>query len=341
MTDRPANHDESFGDDSPIERITQVRKLPARKSDSHKGDYGRILIIGGSRGMVGAPALTANAALRSGAGLVTIACPESIQQSVAVLCPCATTIALRESSDGRLDPSKALQSIDVSGMFGELAMPSAVAAGPGLGRGNTKFDNAWQALIQAFAIERGVPVVVDADGLNALPHVRGLDRHGGASEITKQAAAAPHSGPLGSPRTFAWENLVLTPHPGEMARLCQSSVTDVQSRRERIAIEFAQTAGPDAGLATVLKGAGTIVTDGRRIYVNQTGNPGMATGGSGDVLTGIIAALIGQGLSRFDAAVLGTFVHGRAGDLAGREMTQISMTASDIVQWLPQAFASL
>ena len=298
-----------------IRIVRAVPKLPARRRDTHKGDYGRVLVVGGSRGMIGAPALTANAALRSGAGLVTIACPESIQQAVAVLCPCATTIPLPEARDGRIDVARAMKAIDASGVSGAPARPDALAAGPGLSRGNAAWDRAWRGLLHTFSAERHVPVVIDADGLNAL------------------AAADIEAGTWRTAPTGA----VLTPHPGEMARLCGIDTNEVQRRREELAVRLSRSAGANGEVVTLLKGAGTIVTDGTRLYRNTTGNPGMATGGTGDVLTGIIAALIGQGLARFEAAVLGAHLHGLAGDLAAREKTQTSMTALDVLAHLPQA----
>ncbi|HPF38354.1 MAG TPA: NAD(P)H-hydrate dehydratase [Phycisphaerae bacterium] len=302
--------------------ISKLPKLPSRETDAHKGDFGRVLVIGGSRGMIGAPALTANAALRVGAGLVTIACPESIYQSVAVLCPCATTIPLPETPKGQLDPVRALKVIDEARSFGAPARPSVVAAGPGLGRGNVRFDQSWRSLIHAFAVERQVPVVLDADGLNAMPTILPTD---------------------GEKVAWDWSNLTLTPHPGEFARLCGTTAGDVQSRRRELLIAAARAVNardddaPDMRCVILLKGAGTLVCDGDRITENKTGNPGMATGGSGDVLTGVIAGLIAQGLAPFDAAILGAHIHGKAGDLAGAELTQQGMIATDILAALPRA----
>lgn len=269
--------------------------------------------------MVGAPALAANAALRSGAGLVTVACPESIQLAVAGLCPCATTIPLPQNARGTIDPRKSAARLESLGWFDAESLPTVVAAGPGLGTGGAAFNEAWGRLVTMFGQGAGVPLVLDADALNAL--------------------AAPRKR-KGTPVDQRLGNAVLTPHPGEMARLCSMSTADVQADREGVAVELARKMSGDAAAHTVvvLKGAGTIVTDGRRLYVNKTGNPGMATGGSGDVLTGIIAALIGQGLSRFDASVLGAHLHGRAGDIAADALGQVSLVATDIIDALPRAF---
>lgn len=319
-----------------LRTVSSIPKLPSRKTDAHKGDFGRVLIIGGSRGMIGAPALAANAALRSGAGLVTIACPEPTYPAVATLCPCATTIPLLETPTGQLDPVRALTAIDDSGLFGNPAKPTVIAAGPGLARGTPQFDQMWRELITEFAVNRNIPIVLDADGLNAMPT---LDLEND------------------DPTDSDWSNLVLTPHPGEMARLCNTTAADVQSRRKDIihaaacranqiaSARLAERSGAEdnvaaaSGCTILLKGAGTLVCDGSRIYTNKTGNPGMATGGSGDVLTGIIAALIGQGMRPFDAAVLGAHVHGIAGDLTARVTTQASMIATDLIAALPRAFA--
>ena len=307
---------------TPIRRVARIPGLQPRLKQAHKGDFGRVLVIGGSPGMIGAPALAANAALRSGAGLVTIACPASIQQAIATLCPCATTIPLAETRDGLIDPINALKYFDTAAMLGGASTPTVLAAGPGLGQGPARWDRRWIDLFGAFAKQGGVPLVLDADALNAMARVG-------------DAVA----GPLGT-------NCVITPHPGEMARLRGISAVNVQENRRKVAVAAARWladdghhAGHDEPPVVVLKGAGTIVTDGLRIYTNKTGNPSMATGGSGDVLTGIIAALIGQGLSRFDAAVLGVCVHGRAGDIAVKEVGEVSLIATDLIDSLPRALA--
>ncbi len=333
----------------PLRRIRALPKLPRRNRDGHKGDYGRVLVVGGSRGMIGAPALAANAALCSGAGLVTVACPWSIQQAVATLCPCATSIPLPENAAGIIDPRRACTELRANGQLDQAAAPSVVAAGPGRGRGNQAVDRAWLALLDAFGVAC-VPVVIDADGLNAM--------HRAADWTGPGWDKSPHF------RT------VITPHPGEMARLHDTTTAAVQQDREAFATNtarqmsscgtehVARSGGTDASncgtgvspvtdheqqtrTVVVLKGAGTLVTDGHSIYTNKTGNPGMATGGSGDVLTGIIAALIAQGLSTLDAAILGTHIHGRAGDLAARELGEVSLTATDLIDHLPEAFTAM
>lgn len=306
-----------------VSRVRKLPRIPPRRRDAHKGSFGRVLVVGGSRGMLGAPALTANSALRSGAGLVTVACPASIQPIVASLCPCATSIPLPENAAGQIDPTPSLAVLREQGLLSDAGRPSVVAAGPGLARGDDAFDRAWLELLAAFG-DANVPVVLDADGLRAMHKSGAWD--GPGWDETRHV------------RT------VITPHPGEMAYLHGVSTTDVQSRREAFAAQTAtmllgSDPAADADRAVVvLKGAGTVVSDGQRLYVNATGNPGMATGGSGDVLTGVISALIGQGLSTFDAAVLGVYVHGLAGDLAAKKLGQTSLIASDLIDFLPAAF---
>lgn len=310
-----------------VRRVRALPKMPRRPTDGHKGLFGRVMVIGGSRGMIGAPALAANAALRSGAGLVTVACPEAIQLAVASLCPCATSLPLTGNDLGMLDPQRLPAAISSMDRADPSSRPTVIAAGPGLGRGDRAFDQAWLRLLATFD-RAGVPVVLDADGLHPLRQ--------------------PGSGRAGlSGSAVRLSRTVLTPHPGEMARLHGVTTSHVQEDRESYALATARQLnagdGRDAAVraVVVLKGAGTLVTDGERLYRNRTGNAGMATGGSGDVLTGVIAGLIGQGLSMFEAAVLGVHVHGLAGDLAARDLGQVSVTAEDLIDYLPNAFKRL
>ena len=292
-------------DNDSIDRIEQLAKLPARQADGHKGSYGHVLVVGGSRGMIGAPALAAMAALRGGAGLATIAAPEVIQLFSAGLCPCATSVPLSCGPDGQLAKNAARE-------FAEAAKSATVlAVGPGMAVGRCQQD------IVLAAIEQDKPLVLDADGLNNLAKISGW--------------AARRRCPL-----------VLTPHPGEFARLTGKTIPEIQSARQASAVgaacQWSAAAAAGAGpLVLVLKGAGTVITDGRRVRINATGNPGMATGGAGDVLTGLAAALIAQGLAPFDAACLAAWVHGRSGDLAAAELGQPSIIATDLVEFLPIA----
>jgi ADP-dependent NAD(P)H-hydrate dehydratase len=275
--------------------------LPPRRAESHKGDYGRALLVGGSRGMSGAIALAGMSTLRSGAGLVTLAVPRSVQDVVASFCPCYMTHELADD-EGHFAISAAKQLLSFAGTA------TALALGPGLGRNATLTEFVAQ-LYQN--IEK--PMVVDADALFAL-------------------AGRPEAiGTPAGPR-------VLTPHPGEFARLAGTSPE--ASGRVAAAAELAQCDG-NGNTIVVLKGHETVVTDGQRYSINHTGNPGMATGGSGDVLTGIITALLCQGLAPFDAARLGVHVHGLAGDLAAEDFGQVSLIASDLIDYLPQAFLAV
>jgi NAD(P)H-hydrate epimerase len=256
-----------------------------------------VLVVAGSRGMSGAAVLCGSAALRGGAGLVRVAVPEGILPIVAAGSPCYLTAPLPQDPNGQLDRS-------AEGPLLELLGANDVAAlGPGLGQ-----SQAITELILAVLARSDRPLVLDADALNAL------------RQRTDRVKGRPAP-------------LILTPHPGEFARLLGSDVTQVQANRQELAVRFAA----DHGLVLVLKGHGTVVTDGRRLYVNRTGNPGMATGGTGDVLTGLIAALLGQGLAPFEAAQLGVSWHGLAGDLARDELGEVSLIASDLLDSLPRA----
>ena len=273
--------------------------LAPREPESNKGDFGRVLVVAGSRGMSGAAVLCGSAALRGGAGLVTVAVPEEILPIVAAGSPCYLTAPLSNDREGKL--------ANVTAKVLELVQANDVAAvGPGLGR-----SAPISKLIAELVGNIQIPLVLDADGINAL--------------INQTDSLKSHAAPI-----------ILTPHPGEFARLLGCDVPAVQARRQELALEFAAK----FQVVLVLKGHGTIVTDGRQVYHNQTGNPGMATGGTGDVLTGLIAALLGQKLAPFAAAQLGVFLHGLAGDLAQEELGQISLIASDLLSFLPKAFIS-
>lgn len=290
-----------------LRRIQTVPRLARRSRDAHKGSFGRVLVVGGSCGMIGAPALAANAALRAGAGLVTMAVPACVQQTVASLAPCATSVALPDTRDGLIaDDGKALDDA--------VKDANVIAFGPGIGAGDKALDRKWLRLLRVCSAR---PVVIDADALNLLSRSRPGERCADGSR---------------------W---VLTPHPGEMARWLGCSTADVQADRIGAAVRCRRGLHAAEECVVVLKGAGTVVTDGHRVFLNRTGNPGMATGGSGDVLTGVIAALIGQGLSLFDAAVLGVHIHGLAGDRAARRMGETSVIATDLIAFLPDAFRSL
>ena len=287
----------------------EIAPLPERSREAHKGDMGRIVVIGGCDGdtvMVGAPALAANAALRSGAGLVQMLVPARLRESVCVLAPCATA---RTLPDGAPQILRCVQDYSAG----------VVAIGPGLGRTLTA-----QAIVEILRAFPG-PCVVDADAINMLASV----------PLPQGAADAVHP---------SWSfpdahRIVLTPHPGEARRLLDafgvSKTIDTTTHSRRAAACALQEA---TGCTVVLKGYNTVVTNGDRIYTNETGNAGMATAGTGDVLTGVIAALIGQHLSPFEAAMLGVYLHGLAGDFAAEELGRHAMTALDVMDYLPEAF---
>jgi NAD(P)H-hydrate epimerase len=271
-------------------------RLPPRAPDAHKGAFGLALVVGGSRGMTGAVALSGMSALRGGAGLVRLAVPDVCLETVAALEPSYMTVGLPGDRAGRIALAAREKIVQLS------ATATVVAYGPGTGR-----SLGLSVLVPWLYEHLDRPMVIDADGLNAL-----------ASRPERLARP-------GGPR-------ILTPHPGEFARLIGRK--PAAEERADAAAELAAR----CGVVVVLKGHRTCTTDGRRRAINTTGNPGMATGGTGDVLTGLIAALVCQGLGPYDAARLGVFLHGLAGDLAADELGQVSMIASDLVRYLPKAF---
>jgi NAD(P)H-hydrate epimerase len=253
--------------------------------------------------MAGAISLAGMACLRSGAGLVKLAVPECILDTVAGFEASYMTVPLACDDRGRIKLKSPRKLTEF------LAPATCVACGPGLGR-----SKRLQSLVRSLYESLPQPMVIDADGLNALAAVEdGLANPGG-------------------PR-------ILTPHPGEFSRLRKCEAERSQSREEQVAA--ARELAAEHRIIIVLKGHHSVITDGSRAAENSTGNPGMATGGTGDVLTGIITALVCQSLSPFDAAVLGVHVHGLAGDLAAAELGEVSLIASDLLRFLPQAFRRL
>ncbi len=277
--------------------VRDVPRLPPRRPDAHKGVFGKVLVVAGSVGMSGAAVLAGTAALRGGAGLVQLAVPEPIGPIVAAGQICCTTAWLPADGHGRLSRSALPVVLELA------RSATAVVAGPGLGQSEDV-----RAVVQALLVEVTQPLLLDADALNVL----------GTDPGALRVRTAP---------------LVLTPHPGEFARLCGSDTKSVQADRQRMAVEFARRHGG----VLVLKGAGTVVTDGARAYTNTTGNPGMAKGGSGDVLSGLVGALLAQRLPPFDAAALGVYLHGLAGDLARERLGEVALLATDLVDELPGA----
>ncbi len=266
--------------------------LPVRAREAHKGDFGRILLLCGSVGLTGAAALAARAALRSGAGLIFLGVPDPVYPILAV----------------KLDePIVFPLPGDETGCFSHLALPEilrrlapcdACLIGPGLGRG-PDLPELVRAVIEAAAC----PIVLDADGLNALE---------GHIDILRGADCP----------------LILTPHEGEFTRLGG----ELALGREAAAAKLAG----ESGAIVLLKGHTTVVTDGRTLYRVRAGNPGMATGGSGDVLAGVLASLLGQGLPPLEAAAAAAWIHGTAGDTVARDRGEYGLTPGDLIDALPR-----
>jgi len=273
--------------------------MPFRPVEAHKGDFGRVLVVGGCETMPGSIAMTAMSTLRSGSGLVIALTPEEAEPVVSGFSPCPMVVGL-DSKSG-LFSKNALDEI-----LEHTEWADVVAIGPGMGR-----SKAGQKIMKRLYEKLPQPIVVDADGLNNLAD-GGVD-------------LSVHEGLR-----------ILTPHPGEFRRLVKTKTSD-RAEMEAEAIELAA----NAKITLVLKGHHTLVTDGSAVHRNESGNSGMATAGSGDVLTGVITSLLGQGLSPIDAATTGCYVHGVAGDLAANKFGEISMIATDVVDSLPAAFKSL
>ncbi|MDD5045419.1 MAG: NAD(P)H-hydrate dehydratase [Candidatus Omnitrophica bacterium] len=268
-----------------------------RKADSHKGDFGHILILAGSAKFSGAAVLSAEAAMCTGAGLVTLGIPASLNTAIIRIKPKEVmTLPLPETREGTLS---ALAYARIKEFTGHTDI---VLIGPGLSQ-----HRSTQGLARKVIKSIDLPMIIDADGLNAL------------------------SGHLGILKKK--NNLILTPHPGEMARLLNTRIETVQKSRNTIAKQFASR----YNLTIILKGHHSIVADRKNSYINKTGNPGMSTAGSGDVLAGMLAALSAQGLDDFTAAKYAVYLHGLAGDLAARAKTQMAMIASDIIVEIPRA----
>lgn len=276
--------------------------VPPRPKDSHKGTYGYLLVVAGSAGLTGAACLTCEAALRAGVGMVTLGIPRSLNIAMETRLTETMTRPLPETSSLSLG----LHAFDeiaemVAGMH-------AIALGPGLSA-----NPETQRLVRKIVGEIDLPMVIDADGLNAL-----------AGHLDLLSSRA--------------EPTIISPHPGEMSRLTGLPIPDIEKRREKIAADSAK----EWGAEIILKGAPSLVatTEGE-LLVNTTGNPGMSTAGSGDVLTGVLAALVCQGVEARDAAILGTYLHGLAGDVAAEQFTPQGMVAGDMVACLPEAWRRL
>jgi NAD(P)H-hydrate epimerase len=276
--------------------------LPPRPMAGHKGTFGHLLVVAGSEGMSGAAALAATAALRSGAGLVTLGCPAGLNDVIEAQCSEAMTVPLPET------PERALAGGGLDAVLGLAAERDAVAMGPGVGRRRETTE-----LLRGLAVRVDKPLVVDADGLVAFE---------GLLETLKDRSAPT----------------VLTPHPGEAARLLGSGAEEVNRDRVGAARELAFLSGS----VVLLKGAATVAAspDGR-VIINPTGGPNLATGGSGDVLTGLVGALVVQGSAGLEAAAVAAYVHGRAGDRIAAKRGDGGLLAGELAEELPAAMQEL
>jgi NAD(P)H-hydrate epimerase len=287
-----------------LEREDAAERVPQRRRNAHKGDCGRVFLLCGSRGMTGAATLAAESALRVGAGLVTVGIPASLNAVMAVKLTEAMSLSLPETADGTLSTASETAIRAYAGRSDVV----------GIGSGLSQNAETRELVRRLFAEPAGLPLrfVVDADALNNV------------SPVAQTAVRFPR-------------DAILTPHPGEMARLLGVSASDV----ERMRLESAERFAAEHGVVLVLKGVPTVVAspDGRS-YLNPTGHPGMATGGSGDVLTGVLAGLLAQGLEPVDAAILGVYLHGLAGERAAESFGD-GLVAGDIVRGLPPTLLEL
>ncbi len=274
---------------------------PSRPQDGHKGTFGTVIVIGGNDTMIGAPALCARAALRSGVGLVKVACPPSILPHILTVEPSATGIAI-----GR-EPEDALAQIEMT----DPDQKAVLAVGPGLGQ-----DSVRGELVQSL-LRGGRPVVLDADGLNLL-----------AKRLKERTELAEITAPL-----------VLTPHPGEYQRLAGALGIKANPIDPNLRVSAAAELANALRAVVVLKGQHTVIADPNCYTINRTGNPALATAGSGDVLTGTIAGLIAQGMLPFDASRLGAHVHGKAADQWAKQFGDRGLRAIELADQLPQAFS--
>jgi len=276
------------------------QQLPERISTSHKGTFGHVVVIGGSNGMSGAPVLAGKAALKFGAGLVTIAVPRSLQQVVAAQVPEALTKGLPEAGNSTFSQEALSELLSITGKA------SAVVIGPGLSTEETV-----KSLFISLMSKMRKPTVVDADGLNILANISTV-------EVPRK--------------------LVITPHPGEMGRLLGISTAQVQSDRLQAVIQAAKK----YKAVTVLKGTRSLTaTPEECLYINTTGNPGMATAGTGDVLAGMIGSLLAQGLSADCSAAVATFIHGWAADAALEDSSIMGLTAGDVLGGISKVLQSI
>jgi hydroxyethylthiazole kinase-like uncharacterized protein yjeF len=279
-----------------------IKFLKDRKKDTHKGDYGHLLIIGGSPGLTGAVCLAGISALRSGCGLVTIGIPETLNHIIEIKLTEVMSLPLPETEEHFISE----KAVDKVLKFINEKI-DAVLIGPGI-----SLNSETKKFVNKIITEIDRKLIIDADALKIISE---------NIDILKKLKVKP----------------VLTPHPGEMKYLTGFEISYIQKNRKEIAEKFAR----EYNVVLVLKGYRTVVTDGKNTYINLTGNPGMATAGSGDVLAGIIGSFLAQGEDEFISAKYGVLIHGLAGDIAVKEKGEISLIASDIIEKLPFVFKYL
>lgn len=285
-----------------MKQAADIPRLPGRPADGHKGTFGTVIVVGGSDTMIGAPALCARAALRSGVGLVRVACPLAVLPHVLTIEPSATGIALGN------EPDDVLAQLDLA----DPGHKAVLAVGPGLGQGSVRGE-----LIEALLVGPR-SVVLDADGLNLLAK----------SKRAIDAAAGRTAG------------LILTPHPGEYQRLAKALALDADPVDPDRRVDAASQLAQHLRATVVLKGQHSVIADSHQYAINNTGNPALATAGSGDVLTGLIASLLAQGMAPFSAAQLGAYLHGSAADQWAKQHATSGLRAIELADQLPLAFSA-
>lgn len=276
--------------------------IPKRKLNTHKGDYGHLFVLAGSLNYSGAAYLTAQAAIRSGCGVVTLGFPKILFRAMTIKLTEVIKMPLNETKDGTIDLSEGKVILE----FSQKA--SALAIGPGL-----SVNKRTVLLIRKILPKLDKPFVLDADGINAIS---------GNLEIFRKISV-PY---------------IITPHPGEMSRLTGRKIPEIQKNRIDVALSFAKM----YNAVVVLKGHRTVVASpSGGIYINNTGNPGMAKAGMGDVLTGMIGSFLAQGMDVYKSARLGVYLHGLAGDIAVKKVSESSLIASDVLEKIPEAFKKI
>ena len=276
-----------------------LKHFPKRPQDSHKGTFGHILNISGSKAYTGAAILSSLSALKIGAGYVTLATVEDAANIIHSFSPDIPTIELKQTENGTISSNNTNSVIELSKNF------DVISIGSGLGR-----NEETARFVTEFIKENQKPIVIDADGLNSLSEI-GIEKIG--------------------------ENSVITPHPKELSRLIDVPVEIILSDREYYAVETAKS----IETIVVLKGHNTVVTDGKSVYINESGCSALAKAGSGDVLTGMITGLMSQNTNPLFAAILGVYLHGLTGDIAAESLTEYSVLASDLLNFIPNAIKKI